>query len=466
MYLTFRQRALRWQVLLVACEFVLLTASVYLAVLLRFWHSPGMQAALHQALQWRAPLVGAVLVTTMAALGLYQVHIHANWWGRLTRQAVAFALGGIALTALYYALPDTYIGRGVLGLALATGYLAVLAGRAIFLRLADISAFKRRVLILGAGHFAAEVHRRMRHDSQQHGFVVLGYVAVGNEAAQVPATALLHPTSPLCDWVSTQHIDEIVVGPDDRRASLPLDALLECKQRGVAVIELADFFEREAGTIKMDLTSPSWLVFSDGFNASPLRCAVKRAFDVAVATLLLVPAAPCMLLIVLAIRLESGRRVPILYRQERVGAYGKHFNMFKFRSMRVDAESDGVARWAGRHDARVTRVGRITRIARLDELPQLWNVLRGDMSIVGPRPERPQFVDDFNARIRYYHLRHCVKPGLTGWAQLRYPYGSSADDAAEKLKFDLFYVKNHNFIFDLAILLQTFEVVLFGRGAR
>jgi lipopolysaccharide/colanic/teichoic acid biosynthesis glycosyltransferase len=173
-----------------------------------------------------------------------------------------------------------------------------------------------------------------------------------------------------------------------------------------------------------------------------------------------------MLLTALAIRLESGFGAPVLYRQERVGAHGKCFNVIKFRSMRMDAERDGVALWATQNDTRVTRVGRVIRKARLDELPQLWNVLRGDMSIVGPRPERPQFVDDFNGRISYYHLRHCVKPGLTGWAQLRYPYGSSAKDAAEKLKFDLFYVKNHNFVFDLTILVQTCEVVLFGRGAR
>ncbi|HEU4857797.1 MAG TPA: exopolysaccharide biosynthesis polyprenyl glycosylphosphotransferase, partial [Rhodanobacteraceae bacterium] len=202
------------------------------------------------------------------------------------------------------------------------------------------------------------------------------------------------------------------------------------------------------------------------FNISPLRRRVKRGFDVAIASLVSLLAWPFMLLTALAIRLDSGRGRPVLYRQERVGENGRTFALIKFRSMRTDAERDGVARWASKQDDRVTRVGRFIRKVRLDELPQLWNVLRGDMSIIGPRPERPQFVDDFNARIRYYSLRHCVKPGLTGWAQLRYPYGSSFEDAQEKLKFDLFYVKNHNFIFDLAILVQTVEVVLFGRGAR
>jgi len=197
-----------------------------------------------------------------------------------------------------------------------------------------------------------------------------------------------------------------------------------------------------------------------------MRRTIKRAFDVAVAALVLLVAWPFMLLTALAIRLESGRGAPILYRQERVGENGEPFSMIKFRSMGTDAERDGVARWASKNDRRVTRVGHFIRNARLDELPQLWNVLCGDMSIIGPRPERPQFVDDFNTRIRYYRLRHCVKPGLTGWAQLHYPYGSSLEDAEQKLNFDLFYVKNHNLVFDLSILVQTVEVVLFGRGAR
>jgi len=346
------------------------------------------------------------------------------------------------------------------------GYLVLALWRVLFLSFVDADLFKRRVVMLGAGERAAEVARKMRRKTDQRGFKILGYVPVGADAVVIPAASLLRLDESLCDWTTRLGVDEIVVGPDDRRGTLPVDALLECKQRGVAVTELAEFFEREAGKIKMDLTNPSWLVFSDGFNISPMRRTIKRAFDMATAALVLLVAWPFMLLTTLAIRLESGRGAPILYSQERVGENGKTFPVIKFRSMRTDAESDGKARWASKNDDRVTRVGRFIRKTRLDELPQLWNVLRGDMSIIGPRPERPQFVDDFNAKIRYYSLRHCVKPGLTGWAQLRYPYGSSFEDAEEKLKFDLFYVKNHNLVFDLAILVQTVEVVLFGRGAR
>ena len=466
MYRLFRQRALRWQLLLALTEFVLLAACFYAAVILRYWGDVSAQAAFRPALYWRAPLVAAVLILTMAALGLYQVHLRADWVGRLSRQGVAFLLGWVALTVLYYAIPSTYLGRGMVGIALVLGYLAIILWRAIFLSFVDADLFKRRVVMFGAGERAAEVTHKMRRRTDQRGFKILGYVPVGTDPVAVPAASLLHLDAPLCAWAARLGVDEIVVGPDDRRGTLPVDALLECKQRGVAVTELAEFFEREAGKIKMDLTNPSWLVFSDGFNISPMRRTVKRAFDVLTASLVLLVAWPFMLLTALAIRLESGRGAPILYRQDRVGENGESFPVIKFRSMRTDAELDGVARWATKNDDRVTRVGRFIRKTRLDELPQLWNVLCGDMSIIGPRPERPQFVNDFNARIRYYSLRHCVKPGLTGWAQLRYPYGSSFEDAEEKLKFDLFYVKNHNFVFDLAILVQTVEVVLFGRGAR
>jgi sugar transferase (PEP-CTERM system associated) len=466
MFRLLRQRALKWQLLLVIVEFALLAGCVYAAVLLRYWGDHDTQLAFGRALRWRALLVAGVLVFAMAALGLYQVHLRAGMLGRLSRQGVAFLLGWVALTVLYYVIPATYLGRGVLGIALVLGYLVVALWRMSFLGFVDADLFKRRVVMLGAGERAAEVVRKMRRKTDQRGFKILGYVPIGDDPVAVPATSLLHPAKCLYQWTQRMGVDEIVVGPDDRRGTLPVDALLECKQRGMAVTELAEFFEREAGKIKMDLTNPSWLVFSDGFNISPVRRTVKRAFDVSMAALVLLVAWPFMLLTALAIRLESGWNAPILYRQERVGENGKSFPVIKFRSMRTDAERDGVARWATKNDDRVTRVGRFIRKTRLDELPQLWNVLRGDMSIIGPRPERPQFVDDFNARIRYYSLRHCVKPGLTGWAQLRYPYGSSFEDAEEKLKFDLFYVKNHNFVFDLAILVQTVEVVLFGRGAR
>ena len=466
MFRLLRQRALRWQLLLAGCEFLLLFGGVFVAVHLRYWNDPATQVAFGHILRLRALLVAVIVVLGMAALGLYQNYLRENWRGLLIRQALGFGLGGIALLILYYGIPATYIGRGVLGLALVTGFIAVAIFRLVFLQVVDAELFKRRVVVLGAGQRAALISQRMRRRSDSRGFRVVGYVQMGQEAIAVPPNMILRPDRPMAEWARMMQVDELVVGPEDRRGGLPMSELLECKQDGITVTELAAFFERESGQIKMNLVNPSWLVFSDGFDSSPLRRVTKRAFDIAAAFLVLLVAWPFMLLVALAIRIESGATAPLFYRQERVGEHGRTFSLIKFRSMRTDAERDGVARWASKDDERVTRVGRFIRKGRLDELPQLWNVMHGDMSFIGPRPERPQFVDDFNSKIRYYPLRHCVKPGLTGWAQLRYPYGSSAEDAEEKLKFDLFYVKNHNLLFDLMILIQTVEVVLLRRGAR
>jgi sugar transferase (PEP-CTERM system associated) len=280
----------------------------------------------------------------------------------------------------------------------------------------------------------------------------------------VDEAMLIRTDEPLCALSDRLDIDEIVIAPDERRGGMPMAQMLTCVQLGVKVTDLSTFFEREAGMVQLNIVDPSWLVFSGGFDYSTPRRLTKRFFDLLAAGALLLIAWPAMLLTALAVRLES--RGPVIYRQVRVGEHGRHFEMIKFRSMRVDAEGDGVARWATQNDDRSTRVGKFIRKTRLDELPQLFLVLKGEMSFVGPRPERPQFVEMLASEIRYYDVRHSVKPGLTGWAQLRYPYGASVRDANEKLKFDLFYVKNHGLVFDLMIMLQTVEVVLFGRGAR
>jgi sugar transferase (PEP-CTERM system associated) len=461
-----RRQAVRWLLLLGFCESLLLAASLSLAMYLRYFNAPDELAEFSGHLLERSLLFALVIMLGMAALGQYQTHMRSSWFGLLARQVVAFALGGVGLIVAYYVVPQAYVGRGVMGIALLLGLVLVMAFRSVFMRLVEIEALKRQVLILGAGQRAAQIHNRMRRRSDRRGFSIVGYVLCPNETAVVPADQLLHSNISLQTLVQRRQVDEIVVGVDDRRGSLPMDDLLECRQSGVTITDLTTFCERESGRVQLSLLDPSWLVFSGGFNATPLRRLSKRCFDLAAAMVLMVLTWPLMLLMVLAIRIESGPGQPILYRQERVGERGKTFWLLKFRSMRTDAELDGVARWASKHDDRVTRVGRIARKLRFDELPQLWNVLKGEMSIVGPRPERPQFVADLEPKIRYYNLRHCLKPGLAGWAQLSYPYGASEEDAAEKLKYDLFYVKNHNLMLDLLILVQTVEVVLFGRGAR
>jgi len=448
------------------CELALLAISLCAATYLRYANNAEELALFTVHLPERALVFASAIVFGMVALGQYQAHMRMTRFGLLARQAVAFVLGGILLVIGYYVLPQAYVGRGVLAIALILGFILVLGVRVLFLQLVEVEALKRRVLILGAGTRAAQIHNQMRRRTDRRGFCVVGYMPHASETVAVPEEQLIRTRLPLRTFVQREQIDEVVVGVDDRRGHLPMDDLLECRQSGITITDLTSFFERESGRLQLTFLDSSWLVFSGGFNGTPLRKLSKRCFDLAAASVLLLLCWPLMLLEALAITIESGVGQPILYRQERVGAHGATFQLLKFRSMRTDAERDGVARWASKNDNRVTRVGRISRKLRVDELPQLWNVLKGDMSIVGPRPERPQFVADLANQIRFYSLRHCLKPGLAGWAQLSYPYGATVEEAAEKLKYDLFYVKNHNLLLDLLILIQTVEVVLFGRGAR
>jgi sugar transferase (PEP-CTERM system associated) len=260
-------------------------------------------------------------------------------------------------------------------------------------------------------------------------------------------------------------VHEIIVALTERRGgSMSLRDLLDCRIHGINVSDLSTHFEKMLGQIRIDHVNASWLIFGDGFNQGLLRTTIKRLFDIVCAMVLLVAAAPIMLATMVLIRLES--RGPALYRQERVGLNGRTFRVVKFRSMVTDAEKDGKPRWATDDDDRITRVGRLIRRVRIDELPQLFNVLKGEMSIVGPRPERPFFVEQLTSEMPYYAVRHSVKPGITGWAQVRYHYGSTVEDSQQKLQYDLYYVKNHTLFLDLLILFETVAVVLTGKGAR
>jgi sugar transferase (PEP-CTERM system associated) len=293
-----------------------------------------------------------------------------------------------------------------------------------------------------------------------------GFVHVPGEHNVVEGDKIIYLDGSLLSYVLKEKIEEIVVGLNDRRENFPLDDLLDCRLSGIDVIEPISFLERETGKVHLDMLHPSWMIFSDGFKRSNLRSYFERAFDIFATLLLLAVVWPILVLTALAIWLESGGIHPTLYRQVRVGQNGVPFELLKFRSMRVDAEQDGVPQWARAGDDRVTVVGRIIRTLRIDELPQIFNILRGDMSLVGPRPERPEFVKDLSEKIPFYSERHRVKPGLAGWAQLNYPYGSNERDAIEKLQYDLYYVKNHSLFLDFSILVQTAEVVLWGKGAR
>ena len=410
---------------------------------------------------WRVMLVTALCELCFYYNDLYDltlVHSTTELAVRILRGAGAVAIVLALLTVL---APGVLIGsNGTFLTALGLLLVFVPAWRLAFEGLTRDPYMVERVLILGTGPAARGIAELIgsQHD---YPYRVVGFV-------DEPATAdsdvdVVGATSELSDLMHRQHVDRVVVSLSDRRGRMPIRELLQAKMSGVRVEDAATMYERLTGKILIDDIKPSWLIFSDGFRASRLTRMIKRLVDLALAAVGLVLASPLMLLTALAVRLESSG--PVLYRQERVGENGRVFTLCKFRSMRTDAEN-GTPIWAKENDDRVTRVGRFIRLTRLDELPQLWNVLRGDMSFVGPRPERPFFVEQLAAVIPFYSERHAVKPGVTGWAQVKYQYGSSVEDAMEKLRYDLYYIKHLSIVFDLTIVVDTVKVIILGKGAK
>lgn len=412
----------------------------------------------------KALAYAAIMLSVMTGLGLYQRDFRSRdeQWIRIV---AAFALGMVAMLALFYMLPSLFLGRGAFLLAHGVGFMLVCVIRLTYFGVTSTRRIKRRVLVLGTGTRAAKVDSLEKQLNGTGGFMVVGYIPTRDGHHFVEKTKLLSDAAPLCTIAQKHDVDEIVIGVRDRRGGgLPMDDVLACKLNGIDVIDLPSFFERETGHVQLQTLNPSWMIFSEGFGQSIWRDRSKRVFDIGSSLFLLVLTSPFIVLTAALIAVESGR--PIFYRQQRVGHAGKSFDVLKFRSMRTDAEKDGKPKWASVNDDRITRVGRIIRKLRIDELPQIFNVLRGDMSFVGPRPERPFFVDQLANQIPFYTYRHHVKPGITGWAQIRYPYGATVEDAIEKVQYDLYYVKNHTMFLDLVILFQTAQVVLFGKGAR
>jgi sugar transferase (PEP-CTERM system associated) len=449
--------------LLALTESVALCTAVYFAGYFRF---AGDFSSFQENLGPVLPRAVAFMMAIqmgLVAVGLYQSRQRARFVGLLTRVIVAFAGGGVCLMAVFYVFPGLFLWRGVLALAVIIGFVLVAVVRWVFAASVHRDLFRRRVLFVGAGRRTASLSR-LRRRADQRGFTIVGFIRLEGEEVKVDAASLITPQSSLLELVRERNVDEVVVAMDDRRGSFPMEQLLACRLSGIPVIDLISFLERETGKVDVTLLNPSHIIFAPGFSRSALRQFNARALDILGAAVLLFICWPIMVLVALAILIEDGG--PVLYRQVRVGFEGSVFHLLKFRSMFVDAERDGAARWAKKDDDRVTRVGRFIRKTRIDELPQLINVLRGQMSIVGPRPERPEFVAELAVTIPYYQERHSVKPGLTGWAQLCYPYGASEKDAVEKLQYDLYYVKNRGLLFDFAILLQTAEVVLWQKGSR
>lgn len=404
----------------------------------------------------------AVISLSMVAVGVYGAEALRSMRFAAARLLVAISLGIIALSFADFLIGGQNFWRSTLAYSMAFAIVLLVVNRLLLGGFLGTTAFRRRVLVLGAGARAQRL--RVLGDRPESGFVIVGYVAMSDGAPLVEEAISRSAIHNLTRYVENLGVSEVVLALEERRNALPLKDLLRIKTAGVHVNEFSSFLERETGRVDLDTVNPSWLIFSDGFSSGrALSSAAKRIFDITVSVLLLIVTAPVILLFALLVKIDS--KGPAFYRQPRVGLFGQNFDVIKLRSMRTDAEAAG-AQWASKDDPRVTRVGKFIRKVRIDELPQAWTVLKGQMSFVGPRPERPEFVAHLEEQLRYYAERHMVKPGITGWAQINYPYGASIEDSRNKLEYDLYYAKNYTPFLDFLIILQTLRVVLWSEGAR
>ncbi len=405
------------------------------------------------------------IIFSMSAMGMYQLDADEGLRHPFFMKLMpSFLMGFLILTIVFYVAPDLSFGRGILLLVFALSAIGIFLARMLFFKTSEMQLLKSRIMFLGSGPLAKECSDLAQRKSNYHRYHIAGYIPIAHEEVCVPEDGLLkvRDGDSLHALAKKYNVQEIVVSLQNRRGGFPMKELLDCKLRGLRVTDAATFFERETCQIRVDSLQPSWLIFGGGFDQSFIRTFMKRGFDLVCSTIILIMAFPLMLLAALAVKLED--RGPVFYSQERVGKDGKTFFVHKFRSMRVDAEKGGKPQWAAQNDPRVTRVGNFMRKTRIDELPQILNVFKGEMSFVGPRPERPYFVEQLIEVVPYYNVRHSIKPGVTGWAQVRYGYGSSAEDALQKLQYDLYYVKNNSLFLDVLVLIDTLKVVLFRSG--
>lgn len=441
-------------------EIVLLFSAFHAALALtwvQFNFSP------EQFLQYapKALLFIGVMALLMFAFGLYRRDAIVNGSALIPRLLVAFAAAFLLFALFSYSLPGSLIWRSVLAVAMPLAFILILATRRFGRGFFDSHLLKRRVAVLGAGEQAARIESLSRQPYAT--FACVGYVPINSEEVQIPQSRVLPPSNDPAEPLRRQRVEEIVIATQCR-ADLPTRALVDCRLAGMKIMDYENFYGHETGRIDLDFLMPDWFFVEDGFHTTRLDRWGKRLLDLALSALILVMTLPLCAAIALAIKLEDGG--PIFYRQDRVGLAGKAFWLTKFRSMRLDAEADGVPRWTVRDDSRITRVGWFLRATHLDELPQLWNILKGDMSFVGPRPERPFFVRQLAEAHPYFQDRHAVKPGLTGWAQINFPYASTPAEARRKLEYDLYYVRYGSTLLDAVILLQTLRLMLWPSVAH
>jgi len=453
-----------WRVTtLIGFESVLIFSAVVLGAYIRLGDDAVEDGAWHLIV--RGLLIAAVCQLCLYYGDLYDSRVVADRRQLYIRTLRALGATSLILAAIYFWFPALIIGRGVFMISATLVVTLVVGWRVALEWVASRVGPRERLLLVGTSPATISLAREL-HERKELGVEIVGFI--DTDAARV-GQPVLNPgvigvIENIPAIVSSRSVDRVVVGLQDARGMLPMDALLDMKLQGVTFDHLASVYEEYTGKIAVENLRPSWLIFSPGFRKPYSLAAVKRALDIGAASLGLCLAVPLMLAVAAVVKTVS--RGPVLYRQQRVGEHGKVFTLYKFRSMRTDAEEKTGPVWAQEEDDRIIPLGQFIRRARLDELPQLWNVLRGNMSLVGPRPERPEFVRELTQVIPFYGQRHVVKPGVTGWAQVRYSYGSSVDDAMEKLQYDLFYIKNLSVALDLFIIFLTAKTVILRRGAK
>ncbi|UTW54162.1 TIGR03013 family XrtA/PEP-CTERM system glycosyltransferase [Kordiimonas sp. SCSIO 12610] len=444
-------------------DVAVLTASIFLAEWLRLSALDidllvGTEALVAKLL---FPLI---IVPVMFSVGCYHSDSVRASKVFFIRLFISFAVSSLLLFATAYLFPFLPLWRSILILALFIGAVGVFIGHLFFLKVLWQRRWNRRVIILGAGSKAKYINDYIA-SAREAGLRVVAVCQIPGEAVKIDSAVSIDNFSQFDKFALTERAELIIVANDDADSRLPMEAMIACKLQGIEVQEFSTFNERVRGYVKLESLSAEWIIYSEGFKGTnDIELIGKRILDMLASSILLVLTFPIILLTAILVKLTS--RGPALYRQERIGQFGERFELLKFRSMIVNAENANAPKWAEEKDPRITTIGRFIRMTRIDELPQLVNVLRGQMSFVGPRPERPYFVEKIGSEVPFYRERHYVKPGLTGWAQIQYPYGASIDDARRKLEFDLYYIKNYSLVFDLLIILQTVRVVLFPSGAR
>lgn len=450
-------RKISW--LLMGADILLAFLALVIGIFLRFGQAEGIHELFQNGFIRVLPYVGVVIFCSYFC-ELYSKAHRSQGAELAARIAVAIMGALLVLSVFYYLVPAVMIGRGYLSLALVVCGVQQFLLRRMLLELGQLPGFAQRILILGVGPLAEAMEQTLALSSDN--YVMAGFVEPETDVKTISSDRVVGCAEDICDLAKRYRATEIVVSLTERRGVLPVRDLLKCKLRGINVIDAPCFYEKLSGKLLVENIQPSWFIYSDGFRVTAFRRFYKRVLDLVWSTLGILLSLPLLPLVALAVKCDSPG--PILFKQTRVGEGGSSFSVLKFRTMCEDAEKKTGAVWATANDPRITRIGGFLRKTRLDEIPQLFNVLMGDMSFIGPRPERPEFVDQLSENIPYYGKRHFVKPGVTGWAQICYPYGASEKDALEKLRYDLYYIKNYSLLLDLLIIVETVKTVIYGRG--